>query len=116
MTLSLFDPFIFCHIMKSVGEKVECPHSLVSMRKAFKGTFISASGYDMEDGNNVVTENRTDLVAYGRLFWVILICQKDLSLMLLLTTTTGKRFIHLIQFLGIQIIRFWKPQIKTVGV
>ncbi|XP_071685855.1 putative 12-oxophytodienoate reductase 11 [Rutidosis leptorrhynchoides] len=63
---------VYCHMveprMKSVGEKVECPHSLVPMRKAFKGTFISAGGYDMEDGNNALAENRTDLVAYGRLF------------------------------------------------
>ncbi|KAJ0883497.1 putative 12-oxophytodienoate reductase [Helianthus annuus] len=63
---------LYCHMveprMKSVGEKVECPHSLVSMRKAFEGTFISAGGYDMEDGNNAVADNRTDLVAYGRLF------------------------------------------------
>ncbi|KAM0025862.1 putative 12-oxophytodienoate reductase [Helianthus debilis subsp. tardiflorus] len=63
---------LYCHMveprMKSVGEKVECPHSLVSMRKAFEGTFISAGGYDMEDGNNAVAENQTDLVAYGRLF------------------------------------------------
>ncbi|KAI3774176.1 hypothetical protein L1987_48720 [Smallanthus sonchifolius] len=63
---------LYCHMveprMKSVGEKVDCPHSLVPMRKAFKGTFISAGGYDMEDGNNAVAENRTDLVAYGRLF------------------------------------------------
>ncbi|KAI7734310.1 hypothetical protein M8C21_011679 [Ambrosia artemisiifolia] len=49
--------------MKAIGEKVDCPHSLVPMRKVFKGTFISAGGYDMEE-----SENRTDLVAYGRLF------------------------------------------------
>ncbi|OIV89717.1 hypothetical protein TanjilG_03815 [Lupinus angustifolius] len=38
------------------------------MRKAFNGTFIAAGGYDREDGNKVVEENRADLVAYGRLF------------------------------------------------
>ncbi|CAH1423518.1 unnamed protein product [Lactuca virosa] len=64
---------VYCHMVeprmkKSVGEKVESPHSLVPMRKAFKGTFISAGGFDMEDGNTAVAENRTDLVAYGRLF------------------------------------------------
>ncbi|KAF9603559.1 hypothetical protein IFM89_037058 [Coptis chinensis] len=36
---------LYCHMveprmMKSVEEKVETPHSLLSMRKAFKGTFI----------------------------------------------------------------------------
>ncbi|KAM7515325.1 hypothetical protein LguiA_004908 [Lonicera macranthoides] len=63
---------LYCHMveprMKTVGEKSECPHSLVPMRKAFKGTFISAGGFDREDGNKAVAEKRTDLVAYGRLF------------------------------------------------
>jgi len=54
--------------MKTVGEKSECPHSLVPMRKAFKGTFIAAGGYDREDGIKALRENRADLVAYGRLF------------------------------------------------
>ncbi|KAK6914542.1 NADH:flavin oxidoreductase/NADH oxidase, N-terminal [Dillenia turbinata] len=62
----------YCHMveprMKTAGEKFECPHSLVPMRKAFKGTFISAGGYDREDGIKAVAENRTDLVCYGRLF------------------------------------------------
>ncbi|KAK6914540.1 NADH:flavin oxidoreductase/NADH oxidase, N-terminal [Dillenia turbinata] len=63
---------LYCHMveprMKTVGEKSECPHNLVPMRKAFKGTFISAGGYDREDGIKAVAENRTDLVCYGRLF------------------------------------------------
>ncbi|KAJ0795517.1 putative 12-oxophytodienoate reductase [Helianthus annuus] len=63
---------LYCHMveprMKSVFEKVDCRDSLVPMRKAFKGTFISAGGYGREDGNKAVAENRTDLVAYGRLF------------------------------------------------
>nr|ASQ40925.1 12-oxo-phytodienoic acid reductase [Pelargonium graveolens] len=63
---------LFCHMVEprmiTVGEKTECPHSLVPMRKAFKGTFIVAGGYDKEDGNQAVAENRADLVAYGRWF------------------------------------------------
>ncbi|KAM7515327.1 hypothetical protein LguiA_004910 [Lonicera macranthoides] len=63
---------LYCHMveprMKTVGEKSECPHSLVPMRKAFKGTFISAGGFDRDDGNKAMAEKRTDLVAYGRLF------------------------------------------------
>ncbi|XP_047333815.1 12-oxophytodienoate reductase 2-like [Impatiens glandulifera] len=62
----------YCHMieprMKTVGEKSECPHSLVPMRKVFNGTFISAGGYVREDGNEAISENRTDLVAYGRWF------------------------------------------------
>lgn len=63
---------LYCHMveprMKTVGEKSECPHSLVPMRRAFKGTFIVAGGYDREDGNKAVAEDRADLVAFGRLF------------------------------------------------
>ncbi|RDY13679.1 12-oxophytodienoate reductase 2, partial [Mucuna pruriens] len=63
---------LYCHMveprMKNALEVVECPHTLVPMRKAFSGTFIAAGGYGREDGNNAVAENRTDLVAYGRLF------------------------------------------------
>ncbi|KAF7836451.1 putative 12-oxophytodienoate reductase 11 [Senna tora] len=63
---------LYCHMveprMKTVGEKVECPHSLVPMRKAFNGTFIVAGGYDREDGNKAIAENRADLVAFGRWF------------------------------------------------
>ncbi|KAK4483901.1 hypothetical protein RD792_011110 [Penstemon davidsonii] len=63
---------LYCHMveprMRTVVEKSDCPHSLVPMRKAFKGTFIAAGGYDREDGNKAVAENRADLVAYGRHF------------------------------------------------
>ncbi|KAG2313153.1 hypothetical protein Bca52824_024710 [Brassica carinata] len=64
---------LYCHVvearMKTVGEVGECPpHMLVPMRKAFQGTFISAGGFTREDGNDAVTEGRTDLVAYGRWF------------------------------------------------
>ncbi|KAK6930547.1 NADH:flavin oxidoreductase/NADH oxidase, N-terminal [Dillenia turbinata] len=63
---------VYCHMveprMKTLEGKTECSQSLVPMRKAFKGTFISAGGYDREDGIKAVAENRTDLVCYGRLF------------------------------------------------
>ncbi|KAL8485858.1 hypothetical protein ACS0TY_027958 [Phlomoides rotata] len=63
---------LYCHMveprMKTFWEKVECPDSLVPMRKAFKGTFIAAGGYDREDGNKAIAENRADLVAFGRHF------------------------------------------------
>ncbi|KAJ4831965.1 putative 12-oxophytodienoate reductase 11 [Turnera subulata] len=62
----------YCHMveprMKRVAEKGETPHSVVPMRKAFNGTFIVAGGYDKEDGNRAIAENRADLVAYGRIF------------------------------------------------
>uniref|UniRef100_M1CPK8 12-oxophytodienoate reductase 1 n=1 Tax=Solanum tuberosum TaxID=4113 RepID=M1CPK8_SOLTU len=54
--------------MKTPLQKVECLDSLVPMRKAFRGTFIVAGGYDREDGNKVVDEGRAGLVAYGCMF------------------------------------------------
>ncbi|KAK4483919.1 hypothetical protein RD792_011128 [Penstemon davidsonii] len=63
---------LYCHMveprMRTLVEKSDCQHSLVPIRKAFKGTFIVAGGYDREDGNKAVAENRADLVAYGRHF------------------------------------------------
>ncbi|KAJ8752120.1 hypothetical protein K2173_001795 [Erythroxylum novogranatense] len=63
---------LYCHMveprMKSVKEKHETSETLLPMRMAFNGTFISAGGYHKEDGNKAVEENRTDLVAYGRWF------------------------------------------------
>ncbi|XP_010930422.2 putative 12-oxophytodienoate reductase 11 [Elaeis guineensis] len=62
----------YCHMvepsMAKEGEKVETPHSLLPMRKAFKGTFIAARGYNKEEGNKAVSSGYADLVAYGRLF------------------------------------------------
>ncbi|XP_060673685.1 12-oxophytodienoate reductase 2-like [Ziziphus jujuba] len=54
--------------MKTPGEICECYDTLVPMRKAFNGSFISAGGFNRDLGNKAVAENDTDLVAYGRLF------------------------------------------------
>jgi 12-oxophytodienoic acid reductase len=54
--------------MAIVDGRREIPHRLLPSRKAFDGTFIAAGGYDREEGNKVVVEGYTDLVAYGRLF------------------------------------------------
>ncbi|PKA66747.1 Putative 12-oxophytodienoate reductase 11 [Apostasia shenzhenica] len=54
--------------LNKVGERVETPHSLLPIRKSFKGTFIVAGGYDREEGNKTIASNYADLVAYGRVF------------------------------------------------
>ncbi|XP_058090119.1 putative 12-oxophytodienoate reductase 11 [Magnolia sinica] len=63
---------VYCHMveprMVTAVEKFETPHSLVPMRKAFKGTFIAAGGYDREEGNKAIASGSADLVAYGRVF------------------------------------------------
>ncbi|PNT07691.1 hypothetical protein POPTR_013G102900v4 [Populus trichocarpa] len=62
----------YCHMveprMKIGAGNPKFSESLLPMRKAFNSTFIVAGGYDREDGNKAVEENRGDLVAYGRLF------------------------------------------------
>ncbi|THU49337.1 hypothetical protein C4D60_Mb06t08510 [Musa balbisiana] len=63
---------LYCHMvepeMTVVDGRLRIPHRLLPMRQAFKGTFIVAGGYDREEGNRVVADGYTDLVAYGRLF------------------------------------------------
>ncbi|KAB1210908.1 12-oxophytodienoate reductase 1 [Morella rubra] len=64
---------LYCHVvaprMKAAfWEKSECPNSLLPIRKAFRGTFLVAGGYNREDGNNAIAENHADLVVYGRFF------------------------------------------------
>ncbi|THU45778.1 hypothetical protein C4D60_Mb02t21570 [Musa balbisiana] len=63
---------LYCHMieprMAIVSGRYQIPHRLLPMRKAFKGTFIAAGGYDRDEGNEVVDEGYTDLVAFGRLF------------------------------------------------
>ncbi|KAJ1704574.1 hypothetical protein LUZ63_004353 [Rhynchospora breviuscula] len=54
--------------MVRVDGKMMIPHALLPMKKAFKGTFIVSGGYDREEGNKVVAEGYTDLVAFGRRF------------------------------------------------
>lgn len=51
-----------------INDRRQIPHKLLSMRKKFKGTFIAAGGYNREEGNKVVDEGYSDLIAYGRLF------------------------------------------------
>ncbi|GMN26594.1 hypothetical protein TIFTF001_049305 [Ficus carica] len=61
---------LYCHMVEPrMNTSQEATHlSLAPMRKAFRGTFIVAGGYTQEDGNIALSENRADLVAYGRLF------------------------------------------------
>ena len=54
--------------MAIVEGRRQIPHGLLPFRKAFNGTFITAGGYDREEGNKVLGEGYTDLIAYGRLF------------------------------------------------
>ncbi|KAF5196687.1 12-oxophytodienoate reductase [Thalictrum thalictroides] len=63
---------VYCHMVEprltQAGETLETPHSLLPMRKRFKGTFIVVGGYDREEGNKAIADNYADLVAFGRWF------------------------------------------------
>ncbi|EOY15295.1 12-oxophytodienoate reductase 2 isoform 2 [Theobroma cacao] len=63
---------LYCHVieprMVTQFDSQNTKDSLLPMRKAFKGTFIVAGGYNREDGNAVVARDGADLVAFGRLF------------------------------------------------
>ena len=49
-------------------EPVATNKSLLPTRKAFKGSFLVAGGYNREDGNAAIASGKADLVVYGRLF------------------------------------------------
>lgn len=63
---------LYCHVieprMVTVFDKHETKNSLLPMRKAFRGTFIVAGGYNRYDGSKVISNTGADLVAFGRLF------------------------------------------------
>lgn len=54
-------------VISANGARVT-PHGLLPMRKAFKGTFMAAGGYDREEGNQAIADGYADLIAYGRHF------------------------------------------------
>ncbi|KAF8714827.1 hypothetical protein HU200_027359 [Digitaria exilis] len=54
--------------MVMVDGKMQIPHRLHEMRKAFNGMFMVGGGYDREEGNRVVADGYADMVVYGRLF------------------------------------------------
>lgn len=49
-------------------EPVATDKSLFPMRRAFKGSFLVAGGYDRDDGNEAIASGKADLVVYGRFF------------------------------------------------
>ncbi|KAG2610816.1 hypothetical protein PVAP13_4KG229210 [Panicum virgatum] len=75
--LNKHEGFLYCHMVEprlsysglfAVDDHRRIPHGLLPFRKIFHGMFIAAGAYDLEDGNEVVANGYTDLVAYGRLF------------------------------------------------
>ncbi|KAF2324795.1 hypothetical protein GH714_017121 [Hevea brasiliensis] len=63
---------LYCHVIEprmiTQFEAQPTGHSLLPMRKAFKGTFIVAGGYTRDNGNEVIASGGADLVALGRWF------------------------------------------------
>ncbi|KAK6131851.1 hypothetical protein DH2020_034404 [Rehmannia glutinosa] len=91
---------LYCHVMQpsmiTQSEKQETERSLLPMRKAFKGTFMVAGGYDRTGGNEVLRRGEADLVAFGRCSWPTRIYQGDLSLIRLLIITIEAHFVPMI--------------------
>ncbi|KAG5575763.1 hypothetical protein H5410_055897 [Solanum commersonii] len=102
----------YCHMveprMKIHLQKVECLDNLVPMRKAFRGTFIVAGGYDREDGNKVVDEGRAGLVAYGCMFIANPDLPRRFELDAPLNKYSREAFILLILMLAILTIHIYK--------
>ncbi|KAJ4829192.1 hypothetical protein Tsubulata_050452, partial [Turnera subulata] len=63
---------LYCHVIEprmiTQFQAGETKHSLLPMRKSFKGTFIVAGGYSRGTGNEVIANGGADLVAFGRTF------------------------------------------------
>lgn len=63
---------LYCHMIEprmiTQFEKSETKLSLLPIRKAFKGSFIVAGGYNRDGGNEAIASGSADLVAFGRLF------------------------------------------------
>ncbi|XVF00549.1 hypothetical protein REPUB_Repub04eG0010100 [Reevesia pubescens] len=63
---------LYLHVLEprmiETNGKLEIPHSLLPIRKAFNRTLIACGGYKRENGNKAVADNYTDLVAFGRYF------------------------------------------------
>ncbi|XP_043696340.1 12-oxophytodienoate reductase 2-like [Telopea speciosissima] len=61
---------LYSHMIEPrISKDIQKPKwSLLPMRKAFNGTFIIAGGYGREEGNEAISKNHADLVAYGRWF------------------------------------------------
>ncbi|GAY65173.1 hypothetical protein CUMW_239200 [Citrus unshiu] len=57
---------LYLHVIEP--RMVQLTDNLLSMRRAFEGTFIAAGGYNRDEGNKAVAANYADLVAFGRLF------------------------------------------------
>lgn len=63
----LYAHFVEPRVIASMQE-VETHYTLEPARKAFKGTFLVAGGYNRENGNAVIESGGADLVVYGRWF------------------------------------------------
>lgn len=61
---------LYCHMVESRTEVTQEKSSecLVPMRQSFNGTFIAASGYERENGNDAIAKGHADLIGYGRFF------------------------------------------------
>ncbi|CAM6109091.1 unnamed protein product [Calypogeia fissa] len=48
--------------------EIDSKDDTLAFKKAFKGPFIAAGGFNRDEGNAVIAEGKSDLIAYGRHF------------------------------------------------
>lgn len=102
--------------MVNILDISDTPYSSLPMRKAFKGTFISAGGYKKDDSNQMIDKNHADLIAFVGCFWRTLICLNVSPLMRLLISTIGIHFTLQTQLLDTLIIHFLIQVISSTNL
>ena len=61
---------VYLHVLdhSAIGAPPVPPELKAALRKAFKGSFILAGGFDAESAESALKEGRADMIAFGRPF------------------------------------------------
>jgi len=61
---------VYIHVIEGAtgGPRDNAPFDYGSLRKRFAGTYIANNGYDLKLANEVLDQNKADLIAFGKLF------------------------------------------------
>jgi N-ethylmaleimide reductase len=61
---------VYIHVIEGAtgGPRDNAPFDYGSLRKRFAGAYIANNGYDLKLANEVLDQNKADLIAFGKLF------------------------------------------------
>jgi N-ethylmaleimide reductase len=61
---------VYIHVIEGAtgGPRDNAPFDYAGLRKRFAGAYIANNGYDLTLANEVLDQNRADLIAFGKLF------------------------------------------------